>query len=106
MLAIIIVKDWVYYPKFAKFCKTHCYVGEHYFPRMLAIESPHLLVNTSLTLVDWSRGGAHLATFGPVDATDAFPKKILNRHACSYDANSTVCHLFGMKFSPSALEPL
>lgn len=106
-LAISIVKDRRYYPKFEKFCKPHCYVDEHYFPTMLAIESPHLLANSSLTLVDWSRGGAHPATFGVNDVTEAFLKRIHEGHTCLYNnSNSTSCHLFARKFSPSALEPL
>ncbi|XP_020570718.1 uncharacterized protein LOC110017903 [Phalaenopsis equestris] len=106
-LAIIIVKDITYYPKFEKFCKPHCYVDEHYFPTMLTIESSHLLANRSLTWVDWSRGGAHPATFGRYDITESFLKRILNGYTCLYNNyNSTICFLFGRKFSPSALEPL
>ncbi|KAL0907265.1 hypothetical protein M5K25_025823 [Dendrobium thyrsiflorum] len=106
-LAIIIVKDKTYYPKFEKFCKPHCYVDEHYFPTMLTIESSHLLANRSLTWVDWSRGGAHPATFGRNDVTEAFLKRILNGFTCSYNNyDSTICFLFGRKFSPSSLEPL
>lgn len=106
-LAIIIVKDKTYYPKFDKYCKPHCYVDEHYFPTMLTIQSSHLLANRSLTWVDWSRGGAHPATFGRDDVTEAFLKRFLDGFTCSYNNyNSTICFLFGRKFSPSALEPL
>ncbi|KAF5931978.1 hypothetical protein HYC85_028149 [Camellia sinensis] len=55
-LAIDIVEDHIFYPKFEKFCRPACYVDEHYFPTMLSIQSPHLLANRSLTWVDWSRG--------------------------------------------------
>ncbi|XP_020098500.1 uncharacterized protein LOC109717235 [Ananas comosus] len=106
-LAVSIVKDTVYYPKFKKFCRPHCYVDEHYFPTMLAIESPHLLANRSVTWVDWSRGGAHPATFGRFDISEAFLRRILEGHTCSYNnRNSTICFLFVRKIAPSALEPL
>ncbi|KAG0460953.1 hypothetical protein HPP92_021250 [Vanilla planifolia] len=106
-LAINIIKDKVYYLKFQKFCKPHCYVDEHYFPTLLTIESPHLLANRSLTWVDWSRGGAHPASFGRSDVTEAFLKRILEGHTCPYNnKNSTICHLFARKFAPSALDPL
>ncbi|WOK99199.1 hypothetical protein Cni_G07911 [Canna indica] len=106
-LAISIVKDTTYYPKFKKFCRPHCYVDEHYFPTMLTIESPHLLANRSITWVDWSRGGAHPATFGKFDITEAFLKRILGGQNCSYNNQaSSLCFLFGRKFAPSSLEPL
>ncbi|KAK2632635.1 hypothetical protein EUGRSUZ_L01302 [Eucalyptus grandis] len=59
-LAINITEDSTYYSK--KFCRPTFYVDEHYFPRMLTIQSPDLLANRSLTwVVDWSRGGPHSA---------------------------------------------
>ncbi|KVH92989.1 Glycosyl transferase, family 14 [Cynara cardunculus var. scolymus] len=75
-LAVDIIKDNTYYHKFERFCKPDCYVDEHYFPTMLTIQSPHLLANRTLTYVDWSRGGAHPATFGKDDITKEFIKKI------------------------------
>ncbi|CAL9759560.1 unnamed protein product [Musa acuminata subsp. burmannicoides] len=106
-LALSIVKDATYYPKFERFCKPHCYVDEHYFPTMLFIESANLLANRSITWVDWSRGGAHPATFGGVDVTEAFLKRILGGQNCSYNNQpSSLCHLFARKFAPSTLEPL
>lgn len=106
-LALSIVKDTTYYPKFERFCKPHCYVDEHYFPTMLFIESANLLANRSITWVDWSRGGAHPATFGRVDVTEAFLEKILGGQNCSYNNQpSSLCHLFARKFAPSTLEPL
>ncbi|XP_008790242.2 glycosyltransferase BC10-like [Phoenix dactylifera] len=105
--AVSMVKDTTYYPKFEKFCKPNCYVDEHYFPTMLTIESPHLLANRTITWVDWSRGGAHPATFGRADITETFLKSILEGTTCPYNNQSiSVCHLFGRKFAPSALEPL
>ncbi|KAM0951554.1 putative glycosyl transferase, family 14 [Dioscorea sansibarensis] len=106
-LAVTIVRDAVFYPKFEAFCKPHCYVDEHYFPTMLTIEAPHLLANRTVTWVDWSRGGAHPATFGRVDITEGFLKRIREGHTCLYNDKPTdICHLFARKFSPSALEPL
>ncbi|KAL6637781.1 hypothetical protein ACP70R_025353 [Stipagrostis hirtigluma subsp. patula] len=106
-LAIAIVKDTVYYPKFKEFCRPHCYVDEHYFPTMLAIEAPHSLANRSVTWVDWSRGGAHPATFGRGDITEEFLRRVREGRTCLYNnQNSTMCFLFARKFSPSALQPL
>lgn len=106
-LAVYIVKDTKFYPKFKEFCKPHCYVDEHYFPTMLTIEAPHLLANRSITWVDWSRGGAHPATFGKADITEAFLERVAHSHTCTYNnRNSSVCFLFARKFAPSALDPL
>ncbi|KAG1348153.1 glycosyltransferase BC10 [Cocos nucifera] len=106
-LAINIISDAKYYPKFRDFCKPGCYVDEHYFPTMLAIESAHLIANRTVTWVDWSRGGAHPATFGKGDITEAFLKKILEGKSCFYnDQPSSVCFLFARKFAPNTLGPL
>ncbi|KAJ9183543.1 hypothetical protein P3X46_007384 [Hevea brasiliensis] len=106
-LAVNIVEDTTYYPKFEEFCKPHCYVDEHYFPTMLTIEAAHLLANRSVTWVDWSRGGAHPATFGRSDITEDFFRRIYEGQHCTYNNQpSSVCYLFGRKFAPSALEPL
>ncbi|KZV37218.1 hypothetical protein F511_04637 [Dorcoceras hygrometricum] len=106
-LALVLVEDTKFYPKFSEFCKPHCYVDEHYFQTMLTILAPNLLANRSITWVDWSRGGAHPATFGSTDITEEFMKRIFARQECSYNDNSSsVCHLFARKFSPSALQPL
>ncbi|KAI3455522.1 hypothetical protein Pfo_012185 [Paulownia fortunei] len=106
-LAVDIVQDSIYYPKFEQFCRPACYVDEHYFPTMLSIESPHLLANRSLTWVDWSRGGAHPATFGKADITDQFFKKIFDGKPCLYNNQPTsLCFLFARKFAPSALDHL
>ncbi|KAA8540315.1 hypothetical protein F0562_024122 [Nyssa sinensis] len=106
-LAVNIIEDSIYYPKFEDFCRPACYVDEHYFPTMLSIQSPHLLANRSLTWVDWSRGGAHPATFGKADITEQFFKRIFEGHTCTYNNQPlSVCYLFARKFAPSALEPL
>ncbi|KAL3500661.1 hypothetical protein ACH5RR_039754 [Cinchona calisaya] len=106
-LALFIVADTKFYPKFSEFCKPHCYVDEHYFPTMLTIRAPNLLANRSITRVDWSRGGAHPATFGSADITEQFMKRMLENYTCLYnDQPTSICYLFARKFAPSALEPL
>ncbi|XP_010535201.1 PREDICTED: uncharacterized protein LOC104810555 [Tarenaya hassleriana] len=107
-LAIEIVQDTTYYPKFNDFCRPHqCYVDEHYFPTMLTMKYPRLLANRTLTWTDWTRGGAHPATFGKSDITGAFIRKLPESIACHFnDQSSKVCYLFARKFAPSALEPL
>lgn len=106
-LAVKIVEDTTYYPKFEKFCRPHCYVDEHYFPTMLTIEAAHLLANRSVTWVDWSRGGAHPATFGGADITEEFFARIYQGQLCTYNTEpSSTCFLFARKFAPSAMEPL
>ncbi|KAL5579388.1 hypothetical protein UlMin_011830 [Ulmus minor] len=106
-LAVTIVVDTKYYPKFNEFCRPACYVDEHYFQTMLSIETPHFLANRTLTYVDWSRGGAHPATFGKADITKEFFKRITESKTCIYNNQpTTLCFLFARKFAPSALEPL
>ncbi|KAK4277358.1 hypothetical protein QN277_015370 [Acacia crassicarpa] len=106
-LAISIVEDTKFYPKFEQYCRPACYVDEHYFPTMLTIEAGNMLANRSITWVDWSRGGAHPATFGGSDITENFFNRVREGHRCLYNnRNSSVCFLFARKFSPSALEPL
>ncbi|XP_010421452.1 PREDICTED: uncharacterized protein LOC104706914 [Camelina sativa] len=106
-LAVSVVKDILYYPKFKEFCTPACYVDEHYFPTMLTIEKPAALANRSVTWVDWSRGGAHPATFGAQDINEEFFARILKSDNCTYNGRYTsMCSLFARKFSPSALEAL
>jgi len=103
-LALFIVEDTKFYPKFAEFCRPACYVDEHYFPTMLTIQASNLLANRSITWVDWSRGGAHPATFGKSDITEEFMKRMLAGPNCTYnDRNTSMCYLFARKFAPSAL---
>lgn len=106
-LAVEIVQDTTYYPKFKEFCRPPCYVDEHYFPTMLSMKHHLLLANRTLTWTDWSRGGAHPATFGKADITESFLKKLPGAKSCLYnDQQSQICYLFARKFAPSALEPL
>ncbi|XP_073005711.1 glycosyltransferase BC10-like [Typha latifolia] len=106
-LAISMISDTKYYPKFKRFCRGACYVDEHYFPTMLTIESPQRIARRSITWVDWSRGGPHPATYGKKDVTEELLHRLVHGHKCSYDAHdSRVCFLFARKFSPNALDPL
>ncbi|KAI4316556.1 hypothetical protein L6164_024529 [Bauhinia variegata] len=106
-LAINIIEDTTFYPKFEQFCKPACYVDEHYFPTMLTIQAGNLLANRSITWVDWSRGGAHPATFGRTDITEEFFQRARGGHQCLYNnRNTSVCFLFARKIAPSAMEPL
>ncbi|KAL0297235.1 UNVERIFIED_CONTAM: Glycosyltransferase BC10 [Sesamum radiatum] len=106
-LALYVIEDTKFYPKFDEFCQPACYVDEHYFPTMLTIKAANLLANRSITWVDWSRGGAHPATFGGADITEEFMERVYGGHSCLYnDQPSSICYLFARKFSPSALEAL
>ncbi|GLU22354.1 hypothetical protein SLE2022_384350 [Rubroshorea leprosula] len=106
-LAVSMVEDITYYPKFRYFCQPACYVDEHYFPTMLTIQFPQLLANRTLTWTDWSRGGAHPATFGKGDIREEFFRKIFEGQLCLYNNQpSSLCYLFARKFAPNALEPL
>lgn len=106
-LAVNIVEDTTFYKKFEEFCKPACYVDEHYFPTMLTIQSGNLIANRSITWVDWSRGGAHPATFGKADITEEFLHRVVSNHKCLYNNQpSSTCFLFARKFAPSTLEPL
>ncbi|XP_076889640.1 glycosyltransferase BC10-like [Bidens hawaiensis] len=106
-LASIVISDMKYYPKFLEFCRPPCYVDEHYFPTLLTIRVPNMLANRSLTWVDWSRGGAHPATFGANDVTDVFMNKLHEGRECVYsDEQSLICYLFARKFAPSSLQRL
>ncbi|CAI0462214.1 unnamed protein product [Linum tenue] len=108
-LALHIVSDTKYYPKFRDFCRPSCYVDEHYYPTMLSITVPHLLANRTVTWTDWSRGGPHPATFGKSDITEEFFRKRFEgqQQPCLYNTQpTTLCFLFARKFAPSALEPL
>ncbi|GER53497.1 Core-2/I-branching beta-1,6-N-acetylglucosaminyltransferase family protein [Striga asiatica] len=107
-LAVRIIQDTVYYPKFQRFCRPNCFSDEHYFPTMLTIESPHQLANRSLTWVDWLGDGPHPATFEPEDLDEWFFMFINeDRDGCLYNNRSTsMCYMFARKFAPRALDSL
>ncbi|KAL6638486.1 hypothetical protein ACP70R_023981 [Stipagrostis hirtigluma subsp. patula] len=112
-LAVEVVADARYYPKFRDHCRPPCYVDEHYLPTALSVEAPARIANRSVTWVDWSRGGAHPATFGAGDVDEAFLRRLttaeqrLGKRPCMYNGQpAEVCFLFARKFAPSALQPL
>jgi hypothetical protein len=111
-LAVDVVADDRYYPKFREHCRPPCYVDEHYLPTALSIEAPARIANRSVTWVDWSRGGAHPATFGEKDVDEEFLKRLTaapgkRQGNCTYNGQpAEVCFLFARKFAPSTLRPL
>lgn len=106
-LAVNIIADDTFYPKFKMFCTPACYVDEHYFPTMLSIRFGSLIANRTITWVDWSRGGSHPGMFGKGDITEDFIGRIRNGNSCTYNNQTThICLLFARKFAPSALDPL
>ncbi|CAM0907838.1 unnamed protein product [Alopecurus aequalis] len=107
-LAVFVVADGRYYPRFREECLPNCYVDEHYLPTVLTIEAPWSVANRSVTWVDWSRGGAHPASFGARDVREEFLKRIVGKEEkCMYNGQpEEVCFLFARKFAPSALQPL
>ncbi|XP_062201922.1 glycosyltransferase BC10-like [Phragmites australis] len=112
-LAVDVVADGRYYPKFREHCRPPCYPDEHYLPTVLSVEAPGRIANHSVTWVDWSRGGAHPATFGGTDVGEAFLRRLttteqrLGQRPCLYNGQpAEVCFLFARKFAPSALQPL
>ena len=93
-LAVEIVADTKYYPKFKNFCTPHCYVDEHYIQTMLSIEFSDRLLNRSTTHTDWLHGGAHPTLFERDDISKEFLINIRNYY------------FFSRKYSASTLEPL
>ena len=109
-LAVFVVADARYYPRFREVCRPPCYVDEHYLPTVLTIEAPGSIANRSVTWVDWSRGGSHPAMFGANDVSKSFMERLAGkkkRERCMYNGQpADVCSLFARKFAPSALQPL
>lgn len=106
-LAIEVVSDVKYYPKFRDFCRPHCYIDEHYIQTMLSITNGEKLAGRGLTYTDWSRGGSHPATFVHKDITDEFLDRLRNNRGCEYNGQpGHVCFLVARKFSQSTLQPL
>ncbi|MQL77053.1 hypothetical protein Taro_009436 [Colocasia esculenta] len=107
-IAVAIVADVKFYPKFREFCKPDCYPDEHYLPTMLSMEVPHLLANRSITWVDWTRRPAsHPGTFGMAEVNETFLRRIKKMKTCHYsNQSSSPCFLFARKFTPSSLQAL
>jgi hypothetical protein len=109
-LAVFVVGDGRYWPRFREVCLPPCYVDEHYLPTVLTIEAPMSIANRSVTWVDWSRGGSHPATFGVNDVSEDFMERLAGKkekERCMYNGQpAEVCSLFARKFAPSALQPL
>ncbi|XP_060190794.1 glycosyltransferase BC10-like [Lycium barbarum] len=107
-LAAKIVSDHKFYPVFQKHCQTPCCNEEHYLPTLVNILYPEINSNSTITWVDWSRGGPHPRKFGWHDITDEFLNQIRFGTECMYNGNisTTICYLFARKFMPDALEPL
>ncbi|KAG4400102.1 hypothetical protein GLYMA_08G367200v4 [Glycine max] len=106
-LAIHIVSDTKYYPIVQHYCTSPCFAEEHFIPTFVHMMYPQLSSNSSITWVDWSRGGPHPRTFGPNDITEAFLNHMRFGSTCVYVGNiSNMCFLFARKFHPSALKPL
>ncbi|KAM0893534.1 hypothetical protein ACQ4PT_025052 [Festuca glaucescens] len=109
-LAVFVVADGRYYPRFREVCRPPCYVDEHYLPTVLTIVAPGSIANRSVTWVDWSRGGAHPASFGTKDVREKFLERLVGKKEkkrCTDNADlEEPCFLFARKFAPSALQPL
>lgn len=105
-LAIYIISDTKYYPKFRDFCQPVCYVDEHYIPTMLFIEFPDKIAGRSVTAVDWSKGGSHPGIYGKDDAEGYYKWKRSDKW-CEYNGQADqICYLFARKFRPDSLQPL
>ncbi|KAJ7569804.1 hypothetical protein O6H91_01G096000 [Diphasiastrum complanatum] len=106
-LALYIVTDETYYPKFRNFCKPPCYSDEHYIPTFLSIYFGSQLANRSLTATDWSRGGPHPTMYRNNDITTNLLNRLRNNSNCFYNGNpGHTCYFFARKFSRDTLEPL
>ncbi|XP_072965350.1 glycosyltransferase BC10-like [Typha angustifolia] len=107
-LAIEVVSDQKYFPAFERFCdRRPCYVDEHYLPTFLSLRYRWAIANRSLTWVDWSRGGAHPASFSRTVVTIEFLEGLRNGSSCTYNGKPTnVCFLFARKFWPNSLNRL
>lgn len=106
-LALEVVSDVKYYPKFRDFCKPHCYIDEHYIQTMLFITNGEKLAHRMLTYTDWSRGGSHPTTFVHSDITDEFFEHLRNDRNCVYNGKpGHICWLVARKFSRDTLRPI
>ncbi|KAF5737715.1 hypothetical protein HS088_TW13G00604 [Tripterygium wilfordii] len=106
-IAIEVVSDVKFYPVFNDHCKAPCYMDEHYLPTLVTKLYLAINSNTSITWVDWSRGGAHPTKFVRKDVSEEFLNRIRYGFNCTYNGElSNVCFLFARKFHPRTLKPL
>ncbi|GAV65864.1 Branch domain-containing protein [Cephalotus follicularis] len=106
-LAIEVVSDHIYFPKFQKYCDGSCYADEHYLPTFVATNFEERNSKRTLTWVDWSRGGPHPAKFIRTHVTIEFLERLRNGSMCEYNGNVTsICYLFARKFTPGTLDRL
>ncbi|XP_072964140.1 glycosyltransferase BC10-like [Typha angustifolia] len=108
LLAIEVVADQKYFPAFGRFCNQRaCYMDEHYLPTFLNLRYWWAIANRSLTWVDWSKGGAHPASFSRTVVTIEFLERLRYGSSCTYNGKPTnVCFLFARKFWPNSLNRL
>ncbi|CAJ2665214.1 unnamed protein product [Trifolium pratense] len=106
-LALHIISDKTYFPRFKKNCNSPCYSDEHYLPTFISNEFGKRNSNRTLTWVDWSKGGPHPSTFIGKDVTIEFLERLRFGSTCEYNGiRTTTCHLFARKFPLDALDTL
>ncbi|KAL1205829.1 Glycosyltransferase BC10 [Cardamine amara subsp. amara] len=112
-LALHIIADTKYYKIFDQYCKTPCYMDEHYIPTLVHMLHSEMSSNRTLTWVDWSRAGPHPGRFIWPDVNDEFLNRIRFTEECVYYGHGDVgkivtskCFLFARKFTAETLEPL
>jgi epsin len=110
-LAMIVVSDTKYYPKFKDILCQHepCFIDEHYLPSVLNILKPSKLANRTLTYFVFPKHGyaPHPIQWKPEMITQEWIQTLKGQN-CTYNGHReyTNCHLFARKFSPETLEPL
>ncbi|KAF8399091.1 hypothetical protein HHK36_014957 [Tetracentron sinense] len=106
-LAIETISDCAYFPIFQKFCKSSCYVDEHYLPTFVSAKFWKRNSNRTLTWVDWSKGGPHPAKLERTGVTIELLERLRSERKCEYNGEtSSICFLFARKFFPSTLDRL
>ncbi|WJX26082.1 hypothetical protein P8452_15058 [Trifolium repens] len=106
-LALNIISDKIYFPRFKKNCNSPCYSDEHYLPTFISNEFGKKNSNRTLTWVDWSKGGPHPSQFIGKDVTIEFLERLRFGSTCEYNGiRTTTCHLFARKFTLDALDIL
>ncbi|XP_064947480.1 uncharacterized protein LOC135597905 [Musa acuminata AAA Group] len=91
MHPIVTLADRRYFPVFREHCRPPCYVDEHYLPTLVTKLFPGLNSNMSLTWVDWSRGGAHPATYRRRDVSVGLMERTRNGYSNNTTADSWRC---------------